>query len=117
MEDLRERVMKQLVDKGVELDAITTEMIDEQVNRLQQKQEDFESQQGPEQVMVFADVECLLDSTNTFVPILFCYARDDDDIIFHHWGTNCIQTFMMDWCNQDNKHSMKMEIYAKLKFA
>ena len=27
MENLRERVMKQLVDKGVELDAITTEMI------------------------------------------------------------------------------------------
>ena len=106
MENLRERVMKQLVDKGVELDAITTEMIDEQVNILQQKQEDFESQQDPGQVMVFADVECLLDSSNTFVPILICYARDDDDIIFHHWGTNCIQTFlpaMMDWSNQDNK--------------
>ena len=106
MENLRERVMKQLVDKGVELDAITTEMIDEQVNILQQKQEDFESQQDPGQVMVFADVECLLDSTNTFVPVLICYARDDDDIIFHHWGTNCIQTFlpaMMDWSNQDNK--------------
>ena len=58
MENLRERVMKQLVDKGVELDAITTEMIDEQVNILQQKQEDFESQQDPGQVMVFADVEC-----------------------------------------------------------
>ena len=76
------------------------------MNILQQKQEDFESQQDPGQVMVFADVECLLDSTNTFVPILICYARDDDDIIFHHWGTNCIQTFlpaMMDWSNQDNK--------------
>ena len=76
------------------------------MNIVQQKQEDFESQQDPGQVMVFADVECLLDSTNTFVPILICYARDDDDIIFHHWGTNCIQTFlpaMMDWSNQDNK--------------
>lgn len=114
MEDLRERVMKQLVDKGVELDAITTEMIDEQVNRLQQKQEDFESQQDPGQVMVFADVECLLDSTNTFVPILISYAIDNEDIIFHYWGTNCIQTFiqtMMDWSNQDNKEEDTKELH------
>lgn len=46
------------------------------------------------QFMVFADVECQLDETNTFVTILICFAREDDDTISHHWGKNCIQEFI-----------------------
>ena len=59
-------------------------------------------------------MECLLDSSNTFVPILICYARHDDDTIYHHWGTNCIQTFietMIDWSNQDKKEEDTKELH------
>ena len=34
--------------------------------------------------IIFADVECQLDETNTFVPILICFVREDDDPIYHH---------------------------------
>ena len=65
--------------------------------------------------MVFADVECLLDGTNTFVPIWICYATDDDDTIYHHWGANCIQTFietMINWSDQDKKEENTKELHT-----
>ena len=75
LNDLRERVMLQLVQEGMELDEITLDMVEERVNATQEKQAQGVS--APEQVMVFADVECILDSTNMFVPILICFARED----------------------------------------
>ena len=75
LNDLRERVMLQLVQEGMELDEITLDMEEERVNATQEKQAQGVS--APEQVMVFADVECILDSTNMFVPILICFARED----------------------------------------
>ena len=107
LNDLRERVMLQLVQEGMELDEITLDMVEERVNATQEKQ--VQGVSAPEQVMVFADVECILDSTNMFVPILICFAREDDDTIFHHWGNNCVQAFiktMIGWSNQDNKEEL-----------
>ena len=35
------------------------------------------------------DIECILDSSNTFIPILICYTKEDSDKIFDPWGTHC----------------------------
>lgn len=43
---------------------------------------------------------CHLDETNTFIPILICYASGENETIYHHWGTNCIQDFikkLLEW--------------------
>ena len=74
------------------------------MNATQQKQAQGVSTPG--RVMVFAAVECLLNRTNTFVPMLICYAREDNDSIFHHWGPNCVQTFIntvLRWSNNNKK--------------
>ena len=84
--------MLQLIEEGVEIDDITWDMMEERVNATQENQTQNVSDQG--KVMVFADVECILDRTNTFVPMLICYAGEDDDTIFHHWSPNCVQTFI-----------------------
>ena len=62
------------------------------MNATQEKQAQGVS--APGRVMVLTDVECILDRTNTFAPMLIRYAREDDDTIFHHWGPNCVQTFI-----------------------
>ena len=114
LEDLCERAIQQLQERGIALDTFTNAMIDSGVRRNQKQGEDLTSQQVTSKVMIFTDVECLLDSTNTFVPILICYARDDDDTIYHHWGTNCIQTLietMIDWSNQDKKEENTKELH------
>ena len=114
LEDLCERAIQQLQERGIALGTFTNAMIDSGVRRNQKQGEDLTSQQVTSKVMIFTDVECLLDSTNTFVPILICYARDDDDTIYHHWGTNCIQTLietMIDWSNQDNKEENTKELH------
>ena len=52
--------------------------------------------------MIFADVECQLDETITFIPVLICYASAANETIYHHWGTNCIQDFikkLLEWKN------------------
>ena len=114
LDDLCERAIQQLQERGVALEAITQDMVDREVRRNQKQEEDLTSQQEPSTIMIFADVECLLDSSNTFVPILICYARHDDDTIYHHWGTNCIQTFietMIYWSNQDKKEEDTKELH------
>ena len=64
LNDLRERVMLQLVQEGMELDEIPLDMVEERVNATQEKQ--VQGVSAPEQVMVFADIKCMLDSTNMF---------------------------------------------------
>lgn len=44
--------------------------------------------------LIFADIECVLDDTNTFTPILICYTIGRDYHVFEHWGTNCIDQFL-----------------------
>lgn len=34
--------------------------------------------------MIFADVECQLDETITFIPVLICYASAANETIYHH---------------------------------
>ena len=111
LNDLRERVMLQLVEEGMEINEITWDMTEERVNVTQENQTQDVSDQGKE--MVFGDVECILDRTNTFVPMLICYPREDDDTIFRHWCPNCVQTFiniLLKWV-KDNKEELSIFFY------
>lgn len=41
-----------------------------------------------------------MDETNTFIPILICYASAENETIYHQRGTNCIQDFikkLLEW--------------------
>ena len=61
--------------------------------------------------MVFVDVDCMLDRTNTFAPMLICYAREDDETIFHHWGPNWIQTFINTVLRWSNNNKEELHIF------
>ena len=104
---LREEVIDQLLDEGLTDDEITLKMVDERLTKLQNKEqkEEKESHISADD-LIFADIECILDSSNTFIPILICYTKGDSDKIFHHWGTNCVQLFiktMLRWVKENKK--------------
>ncbi|CAH3157607.1 unnamed protein product, partial [Porites lobata] len=88
---LREEVIDQLLDKGLTDDEITLKMVDERLTKLQNKEqkEEKESHISADD-LIFADIECKLDSSKTFIPILICYTKGDSKKIFHQWGTNCM---------------------------
>lgn len=80
-------------------------MVDERMAKLQYKQP-----QTSEWKKIFADglvcavIECILDRTNTFIPILICYTRGHCKTIFHHWGTNCVDLFiqtLLQWAEEE----------------
>lgn len=80
-------------------------MVDERMAKLQYKQT-----QTSEWKKIFADglvcavIECILDRTNTFIPILICYTRGHCKTIFHHWGTNCVDLFiqtLLQWAEEE----------------
>ena len=53
---------------------------------------------------MYPDIECILDSTNTFIPILICYTRGYSNTIFHYWGTNCVDLFiqtLLQWVKEE----------------
>lgn len=53
---------------------------------------------------MFADIECILDSNNTFIPILICYTRGQNKTIFYHWGTNSVDLFiqtLLQWVKEE----------------
>lgn len=94
--DLRgKKMLKMMEEEGFELDDITLEMVEDCMVKQQDK-----PQQTSESKKIFpgglecADIECILDSTNTFIPILICYTRGYSKTIFHHWGTNCVDLFI-----------------------
>ena len=96
LNDLREKVqMLKMMEEGFELDDITLELVEDRMAKQQDKQ-----QQTSESKKIFAggrvcaDIECILDSTNTFTPILICYSRGYSKAIFHHWGTSCVDLFI-----------------------
>ena len=82
-----------------ERERVKDEMLEEETSLPEEKDD-----KKPE--MVFADVECQLDETNTFIPILICYAREQEDKIYHHWGENCLQEFLntlLEWGTNEKK--------------
>ena len=104
--DLGEELIEQLVDKGVADDEITLNMVDERMTQLQNKQQESQDSHISACDLIFTDVECILDSSNTFIPILICYTQGDDERIFHHWGTNCVKTLIntiLNWSKANKK--------------
>ena len=80
-------------------------MVDERMAELQGKQpQTSESKKIFADGLVCADIECILDSTNTFIPILICYTRGHNKTICHHWGTNCVDLFietLLEWAEEE----------------
>ena len=103
LNDLREKVMlKMIEEEGMELDDITLEMVEERMP--QQTEDTRESKKIFAEDLVFADIECILDSTDTFIPILICYTRGYYKTIYHHWGTNCVDLSletMLRWADEE----------------
>lgn len=88
LQERQEIAIAKLMKEGVSEEDITLDMINEHLP-------------PPEPPMVlktdhliFADIECVLDDTNTFTPILICYTIGWDEHVFEHWGTNCIDRFL-----------------------
>ena len=106
LNDLREKVMlKMMEEEGFELDDITLEMVEDRMAKQQDKpQQTSKSKKIFAEVLVCADIECILDSTNTFIPILICYTRGYSKTIFHHRGTNCVDLFiqtLLQWVKEE----------------
>ena len=89
LNELRESVMEQLVNEGKDLDEITLEMIEERVHAAQQKQAQGVSASG--RVMVFADVQGILDRTSTcpYDSILTLFFTTGVQTVFRHLLTQC----------------------------
>ena len=105
LNDLRAEVMEQMMDEGVALDDVNLDMVDERVAKLQYKQpQTSEWKKIFADGLVCADIECILDRTNTFIPLLNCYTRGHCKTIFHHWGTNCVDLFiqtLLQWAEEE----------------
>lgn len=101
--DLREKVMlKMIEEEGMELVDITLEMVEERMP--QQTEDTKKSKKIFAEGLVFADIECILDSTDSFIPILICYTRGYNKKIYHHWGANCVDLFletMLRWSDEE----------------
>jgi len=89
MEEICEQIIEKMMDKeGFKLEEITPAMIEERMPK--EPKPTAESMD----CLVFADIECILDSSDTFIPILICFSREDSSTIHHHWGTNCVDLFL-----------------------
>lgn len=69
LRDLQEKVIDELLDEEVPPNEITLEMVHE---RLPQSTETFTKKIFADD-LIFADIEYLIDSSKTFIPILICY--------------------------------------------
>ena len=90
-EVIQEQIMADLLEEGLSPEEMTPELVNA---RLSQEEEEKIPSSVDADHLIFTDIECLLDNTHTFVPILICYTIGRDEHVFHHWGTNCIQQFL-----------------------
>ena len=88
LQDLQEQIMEELLDEGVSPEEITLDIVNERLPKEKQIKKIHADD------LIFADIECLIDSSNTFIPILICFTKGRDKTIYHHWGTNCVSLFL-----------------------
>ena len=86
--DLQEKVIDELLDEGVSLEGITLDMVNERLPKEKLTKKIYADD------LIFADIECLIDSNKTFIPILICFTKGRSKTIYHHWGTNCVSLFL-----------------------
>lgn len=96
LEDREAEAIETLIKKKVPRDQITPEMIEAHLPSPPTLDADR---------IVFADIECVLDDSNTFVPTLICYTLGRSEQVFHHWGPKCISEFLQ----KINEHVGKTE--------
>ena len=101
MEERREKAIAKLMKEGVSQDEITPEMI----------QTHLPPPEPPRTLeadrLILADIECVLDESNTFVPVLICYTIGLNEKVFHHWGPKCISEFLKKIHEHVNKTEKK----------
>ena len=88
LRELQEKIMDELLEEGVPPENITLDMVKERLPKERQPKKIYADD------LIFADIECLIDSSNTFIPILICYTKGRSKTIYHHWGTNCVGLFL-----------------------
>ena len=92
-------------EEGFEIDDITLELVEDRMAKQQDKpQQTSESKTIFAGGLVCADIECIFDSTNTFIPIVVFYSRGYSKTMFHHWGTNCVDLFiqtLLQWVKEE----------------
>ena len=86
--DLQKKVIEDLLEEGVPPEEITLELVNERLPK------ERPSKKIVVDDLIFADIECLIDSSKTFIPILICFTKGRDKTIYHHWGTNCVSLFL-----------------------
>ena len=86
--DLQEKDIEDLLEEGVPPEEITLELVNERLPK------ERPSKKIVVDDLIFADIECLIDSSKTFIPILICFTKGRDKTIYHHWGTNCVSLFL-----------------------
>ena len=106
LNDFREKVMlKMMKEEGFEIEDITLELVEDHMAKQQDKpQQTSESKTIFAGGLVCADIECIFDSTNTFIPIVVFYSRGYSKTMFHHWGTNCVDLFiqtLLQWVKEE----------------
>ena len=87
-EVLQEKIVTEMLKEGFSPSEITAEAVNERLPP------EVTSRKVNGGSIIFADIECLLDESNTFQPILICYAKGSNGEIFHHWGPNCVTLFL-----------------------
>ena len=100
LQQLQEQIIEEMIEEGVPSQEITQDMVNERIPPEQS------SKTINAEDIIFADIKCLLDNTNTFIPILICYTIGRDEAIFHHWGTDCISRFLEtvhQWAQDEKK--------------
>ena len=87
-EDLKEKIVTEMLKEGFSPAEITINAVNERLPP------EITSRRINADNIVFADIECLLDESNTFTPILICYTKGSNGKIHHHWGANCVTLFL-----------------------
>ena len=99
---LQEKVIDELLDEGVSLEGITLDMVNERLPKEKLTKKIYADD------LICADIECLIDSNKTFIPILICFTKGRSKTIYHHRGTNCVSLFLdtvQTWAEEEKQEN------------
>jgi len=119
LNDLREKLMlKMMEEEGFELNDITLEMVEDRMVKEQDKPpQTSESKKIFAGGLLCADIECILDSTNTFIPILICYTRGHRKRFFITGEPIVWISLLKRCCNGLKKRKQKTAVFRNFIFS
>ena len=113
LRELQEKIIYKLLEEGMNREEITLDMVNERMAT------EKPSKKIHSKDFIFADIECLIANSNTFIPILICFTRGRDKTIHHHWGTNCVSLFLdtlQKWAQEEKEEEQegkgKLPVYT-----